>query len=206
MPVCENFHLRPYGPRAWLVESDFPLQSLAASVEKNPPPHFQEWVAGHASLLLIFRHPVPASAVRNHLESLAPGSEKTSPTQHRIPVDYSGPDLARTAEACRLTPAELIALHSGATYRVDFLGFAPGFAYLEGLPEKLHLPRRANPRTRMEAGAVAIGGPHAGIYTVPSPGGWHWLGHTDHPLFDPHSDDESAFLFRPGDQVKFVPA
>jgi len=91
------------------------------------------------------------------------------------------------------------------------IGFTPGFPYLEGLDEALHLPRRASPRPRIEAGAVAIGGPHAGIYSVASPGGWHLLGRTPERLFDPPSAQGSApeprqvFRFAPGDRLRFQP-
>ena len=84
------------------------------------------------------------------------------------------------------------------------MGFTPGFGYLDGLDPSLHLPRLESPRSRMAAGAVAIGGTHAGVYSVPSPGGWHWLGNTSLPLFDPTQRGESCFTLAPGDQVKFV--
>ena len=74
---------------------------------------------------------------------------------------------------------------------------------------RLHLERRDSPRNHIEPGAVAIGGAHAGIYTVASPGGWHLLGHTDHSLFNLAAAQQSrpqsqeVFALSPGDQVRF---
>jgi len=90
------------------------------------------------------------------------------------------------------------------------MGFAPGFPYLDGLDERLHLKRKASPRDRIEPGSVAIGGSHAGIYSVASPGGWHLLGRTDFPLFQPEkargtlSDAREVFALAAGDTVKFL--
>ena len=84
---------------------------------------------------------------------------------------------------------------------VAFGGFAPGFGYLTGLPEHLHLPRRGTPRTRVPAGAVGLAGPFAGVYPSASPGGWQLVGHTEVVLFD--VDRDPPALFRPGVRVRF---
>jgi KipI family sensor histidine kinase inhibitor len=119
----------------------------------------------------------------------------------RIPVDYDGADLAQVAEAWQLSVAEAVDLHSGFEYRVAFCGFAPGFAYLTGLPERYRLPRRSTPRTSVPAGSVAVAGPYTGVYPHSSPGGWHLLGTTDAPLWD-LGRPEPALLV-PGTRVRF---
>ena len=127
------------------------------------------------------------------------------PERHliEIPVDYDGADLAEVAERLGLPIDEVIRRHARATYRVAFCGFAPGFAYLEGLPGELHLPRRQTPRTRVPAGAVAIAAGFSAVYPTASPGGWHLLGSTDIALFDVHADPPA--LLTPGSTVRFVP-
>ena len=95
----------------------------------------------------------------------------------------------------------MIRLHSSATYRVHFLGFTPGFAYLGGLPETLHSPRLATPRKHVPAGTVAIAGSQAGIYPVDSPGGWRLIGRTPVRIFDP--DATRPTRLGTGDLVKF---
>src|SRR3546814_17341512 len=64
-------------------------------------------------------------------------------------------------------------LHGGSEYRVYRIGFAPGFSYLGGLYERLHTPRRTEPRLRTPAGSVSIGGMQAAVSSVEVPSGWH---------------------------------
>jgi KipI family sensor histidine kinase inhibitor len=116
-------------------------------------------------------------------------------TCHRLPVCYDGPDLAELAQAKGLTVAEVIHRHTAASYTVAMIGFRPHFPYLLGLDPSLETPRRANPRTRVPAGSVAIGGPQTGIYPEESPGGWHLLGRTPPALLR---------AIRVGDQVQFT--
>jgi KipI family sensor histidine kinase inhibitor len=125
---------------------------------------------------------------------------------HRIPVVYDGPDMEAVAAAVRLSPQQIVESHSRPIYRVFLVGFVPGWGYLGPLPEELALPRRADPRTLVPAGSVAIAGRQTGIYPLPSPGGWHLIGRTSVKLFLPDSDPPC--LFRAGDRVKFfaVPA
>lgn len=121
-----------------------------------------------------------------------------------IPVCYGGdfgPDLDAVAAHAGLSPEEAIARHTASDYTVAMLGFAPGFPYLLGLDAALRIPRRANPRTRVPAGSVAIGGAQTGIYPRELPGGWHLLGRTPLALFDPHC--ATPALLAPGDRVRF---
>ncbi|MFJ6614112.1 allophanate hydrolase subunit 1 [Streptomyces sp. NPDC091289] len=122
-----------------------------------------------------------------------------------IPVVYDGPDLDEVAALWGVPAAEVAALHSRTAFRVAFCGFAPGFGYLTGLPEPLHVPRRTTPRTRVPAGAVALAGPYTGVYPRPSPGGWQIVGRMPDPgaLWDPGR--EPAALLEPGTPVRFVP-
>jgi KipI family sensor histidine kinase inhibitor len=83
------------------------------------------------------------------------------------------------------------------------LGFLPGFSYLGGLDERIHTPRLANPRIRIPAGSVGIGGSQTGIYPLDSPGGWQLLGLTPVKTYDPGR--ENPILFEAGDYIRFVP-
>ncbi len=130
------------------------------------------------------------------------GHALQSARQISIPVCYDArlaPDLAAVAEHAGLSTETLVHLHSTADYRVYFLGFKPGFAYLGGLPEALHMPRRASPRLNVPAGAVGIGGAQTGIYPSPSPGGWQLIGRTPLSLFDVQKSPPS--LLQPGDRL-----
>ncbi|MET7859198.1 allophanate hydrolase subunit 1 [Streptomyces sp. NPDC005318] len=121
-----------------------------------------------------------------------------------IPVVYDGPDLADVAAAWGVTAADVPRIHAGTEFRVAFCGFAPGFGYLTGLPDHLHTPRRATPRTRVPAGALALAGAYTGVYPRPSPGGWQIIGRMPEPgeLWNPAR--EPAALLSPGARVRFV--
>lgn len=123
-----------------------------------------------------------------------------------IPVCYGGkygPDLAYIAEHAGMTEEEVIALHSSKDYLIYMLGFLPGFCYLGGLDERLHTPRLATPRIKIDAGSVGIGGSQTGIYPMDSPGGWQLMGMTPVKTYDP--DREVPILVEAGDYIRFVP-
>jgi 5-oxoprolinase (ATP-hydrolysing) subunit B len=135
----------------------------------------------------------------------SPASPADAPIE--VPVRYGGddgPDLAFVAEHRGLTPADVVELHAGGSYRVLFLGFAPGFGYLGGLPAALETARRSTPRDRVAAGSVGIAGRQTAIYPRSMPGGWQLIGRTEVSLFDPDSPEPA--LLRPGATVRFVPA
>ena len=123
----------------------------------------------------------------------------------RIPVRYGGtdgPDLADVAAFAKISEAEVIARHSGPTYRVFMMGFLPGFPYLGTVDAAIAAPRRDTPRLRVPAGSVGIAGPQTGIYPTESPGGWQLIGRTALRLFD--LSRPNPFLLEPGDAVEFV--
>lgn len=123
-----------------------------------------------------------------------------------IPACYDGefaPDLEVVASRAGISTSDVIARHAAPTYLVQMIGFTPGFPYLAGLDASLATPRRAEPRTRVPAGSVGIGGEQTGIYAIATPGGWNIIGATPLSLFDPLRDPAS--LLRVGDRVRFVP-
>ncbi len=123
-----------------------------------------------------------------------------------IPVVYggsAGPDLEEVARHSGLTPQQVVEAHAAGKYVVYFIGFQPGFPYMAGLDDRLHTPRRAEPRVAVPAGSVGIGGSQTGVYPFSAPGGWQLIGHTDVTLFNP-ANQPPTFL-RPGDSVRFVP-
>jgi inhibitor of KinA len=129
--------------------------------------------------------------------------ERRSPK--RIPVRYGGtdgPDLAEVAAFAKVSEAEVVARHTGRTYRVFMMGFLPGFPYLGTVDPVIAAPRRATPRLRVPAGSVGIAGAQTGMYPAESPGGWQLIGRTPVRLFD--LSRPNPFLLEPGDDVEFV--
>ena len=123
------------------------------------------------------------------------------PRTIELPATYDGPDLTEVARAAALSEDQLIDLHSSATYEVESLGFAPGFAYLIGLDPRLHLARRSTPRPRVAAGTIAVAGGYTGVYPFDTPGGWHLIGR----VVGVRMFSEDGALLHPGDRVRFVP-
>ena len=125
---------------------------------------------------------------------------------YEIPVCYGGefgPDLSTIAEHAGLSEQEVINIHSSTDYLIYMLGFLPGFTYLGGLDERIHTPRLANPRIRIPAGSVGIGGSQTGIYPMDSPGGWQLMGMTPVKTYDP--DREVPILVEAGEYIRFIP-
>ncbi len=193
-----------YGPDAALVRVGGGMREVGAWLESVGVDGLLEFSVAFDQVLLEFEPGVVvADRVRELMtvfEKLADG-EGVAGRVHRMPVRYDGEDLEVVARGARMSIEEVVRVHSAGNYEVAMLGFSPGFPYLTGLDERLATPRRAAPRARIAAGAVAIGGTHAGIYSVASPGGWNVIGHTDVPLFDVEAE---SFLLRAGDRVEFV--
>lgn len=173
-------------------------------------PGLVECVPGFTSLTLHYdplraQPEALAGAVAAALAGLGP--EEGGPGRTiEIPVRYggeSGPDLEELAARRGLSPDEVVRLHAAGEYRVQMLGFIPGFPYLAGLDPRLHAPRRDRPRLAVPAGSVGIGGAQTGVYPLVSPGGWHLIGRTPLRLFDPARREPA--LLRPGDRVRFRP-
>lgn len=207
--------LRALGDTAWLFEAggsdpDKKLElvlRLRRLLGLNPIPEIVDVVSSYDSIAVLF-NPSDGEKVFDHLTSLhlhqLKDDEPLESFTITIPVVYGGehgPDLSSFAEACQMTPQEVVECHRGIEYTVAALGFSPGFPYLAGLPKALHQPRHATPR-QVAAGSVAIAGNQTGIYPFASQGGWHVIGRTDLELFD--AQRENICLLHPGDKVRFV--
>lgn len=121
-----------------------------------------------------------------------------------LPVYYSaeaGPDLEALARRARLTTDEVVALHQAREYRVYAIGFAPGFAYLGEVDERIAAPRLATPRVRVRRGSVGIAGRQTAVYPADSPGGWNLIGLCPLRMFSLHADPPMPVQV--GDRVRF---
>ncbi len=142
--------------------------------------------------------------LREALDSVSKSDTIAESRLIEIPVCYGGEygaDLESVCQMLNLTADELIEIHSSAEYRIEMLGFTPGFAYVGGLSPELNVPRLAKPRQRVEAGSVGITSGLTGLYALPGPGGWPLVGRTPMSLFSATSDQ--PFLLRTGMRVRF---
>lgn len=180
-------------PDAWLLYTDAPL-ALAAAIPRGG----LEEVVPAADCVLVQG---PAAA---HIAAHPPTASSQTPSGDPIvlPARFDGEDLEEVATGAEMSTDDVIHAMLTTTFTVAFCGFAPGFGYLTGLPQRLHLPRRSRPRPRVPAGAIAIASGYAAVYPGDSPGGWHLIGHSPAVLFD--SGAEQPALLTPGACVRFA--
>ena len=186
------------------------VRAIATDIERDPPRGVVDIVPAFA-MITVFYDLVPIGDFARFCAELEQRALRADATLIpggarlvELPVCYGGefgPDLGDVPENGRISSDEVVALHSGGSYVVQAIGFAPGFGYLGGLDARIHTPRRATPRTLVPAGSVGIGGALTAIYPLATPGGWNIIGRTPLKMFDP-TRAEPAIL-RAGDRVKF---
>ena len=197
----------PYGDAALRVEVSGARRSnaLAAAVRAAGLEGVTEAVAGFGSVLVLYDPDVAErDALSARLRAIRPAGGRRRPKTVVVPASFDGPDLEEVGRLSGLGPDGVRRALCRARLRVAMLGFAPGFAYLGGLPRALRgLPRRATPRPAVPAGSVALAGPFAALYPRATPGGWQLVGRTDLELFDAAAPPYA--LLQPGDTVRLVP-
>lgn len=156
-----------------------------------------------AARTILVRHTGAADRIVAWVREAQPAAETdlTATDPAIIHVDYNGEDLRDVAEATGLTVTEVVDAHTDQLWTVAFGGFAPGFGYLVGSDDRLHVPRRHTPRKAVPAGSVGLAGEFSGIYPRSSPGGWQLIGTTDAVLWD--VDRDPPALLQPGTSVRF---
>jgi KipI family sensor histidine kinase inhibitor len=186
------------------VDSVSAAHGLAAAVEGAPGwTGVEDVVVGYRSVTVVADPGVADLAAMGEDLARIPTRVRDRSTTRliEIPVAFDGPDLEEVATQARRSPATVVEQLTQADLVVAFLGFLPGFAYLDGLPSPLaEIPRRSSPRPAVAAGSLAIGGGFAAIYPQASPGGWQILGRTGFALFDPESPPFATL--NPGDTVR----
>ena len=183
------------------------VHALTARLLKRPHRGVTDLIPGYANLYVEYdASQTSEGAVRRwlkpHLRVSADAPSRSRRVE--IAVVYDGEDLHDIAAKAGLTVADVVQLHSGRAYHVYAQGFTPGFPFMADVDERIRLPRRDRPRDQVPVHSVAITGRQAGIYPLPSPGGWNLLGRTLERVYDPHR--EPPFLVAPGDEVRFVSA
>jgi KipI family sensor histidine kinase inhibitor len=196
---------QPVGEHALLLEVDDAdqlraLQAHVAALRETPELSCLTDVVPGACTLLLDGLDDPGATADTVSTWLLPPVPAAAGSLVELDVVYDGDDLPAVAQRWGLDVAAAAARHAAVTHTVAFCGFAPGFAYMSGLPGELAVPRRDTPRPRVPAGAVALAGAYTGIYPRPSPGGWQLIGHTDAWLWD--ADRDPPALLVPGTRVR----
>lgn len=186
------------------------VHALAKKIEEQKIPGIGEVVPTFRSLLIYYdSYRLSYKEAAEKITELARHLETGKASKKRIikiPCCYGarfGPDLANMEKLTGLDRKEIIAIHSSVDYKVYMMGFLPGFAYLGGLDERIHVPRLKTPRLKISRGAVGIGGSQTGIYPMDSPGGWQLMGETPVDMYNP--DREQPIFVHAGDYIRFIP-
>lgn len=183
--------------------------ALDAALAAAPPEGLRELVPTYRSLMI---HYDPLRLDRAALIALVeerlavPATRSRAAALWTLPCCYEAPhgeDLAEMAALMGLNAPEAAAIHASALYRVYMYGFSPGFTYLGGLPEAIAISRRSQPRPPHESKAVLVGGGLSAVASFSMPTGWYVVGRTPERLYAP--ERPSAFLFEPGDSLRFEP-
>ncbi|MBL0711424.1 MAG: 5-oxoprolinase subunit PxpB [Colwellia sp.] len=170
-------------------------------------------VPSYASIMVLFNimntdHHKVRSKLRSVLHALTHNADNVEKIQRaklvELPVYYSqesGPDLRAIAEQAGLNPEQVIDIHQAQEYLVYAIGFAPGFAYLGEVDERIATPRLSSPRLKVPKGAVAIADRQTAVYPSISPGGWNIIGLCPVDMFNANASP--IMPVQVGDKVKF---
>lgn len=221
--MSSNWRIEAVGDRCLLVglgtevdpATSARVHALVRRLHEQPIAGVRDVVPAFTTVALHYRPecfgPSPFASLREQLlERLSTPLEAEADSGRvvEVPVCYGtvepeyGPDLAEVAQRCGLAPEAVVARHMASAHRVHMLGFAPGFPFIGGLDPALSMPRRAQPRTRIPPGSVAIAREQTCIYPLETPGGWNLIGRTPMRLFDPAA--EPPCRLAPGDAIRFV--
>lgn len=187
------------------------VQAAAAAIEYALGAELVDLVPSYASLLIIYDvlltdHLQVRTKVHKALTDLETRENSTEGNTVVLPVYYapeSGEDLEALAKRASLSVDDVIQIHSDMEYRVYAIGFAPGFAYLGEVDQRIAAPRLTTPRTKVPRGAVAIADRQTAVYPAVSPGGWNLIGRCPIRMFNPQSDPTMPVSV--GDRVRFEP-
>ena len=185
--------------------------AMATRVRRSLGCRLIDLIPSYASLLILYDpfqggHTEIRAMLEDCLKEPSTATENAAGRQVALPVYYSsevGPDLLSMAGTKGLSPEDVIRLHHEREYRVYAIGFAPGFAYLGQVNERLATARLATPRAKVPRGAVGIAGQQTAVYPGESPGGWNLIGRCPVRMFDPNALD--ALKVSVGDRVRFEP-
>ncbi len=185
------------------------VQQATQMIKKHLSADIIDLIPSYASILVMFNLlEIDHHHLRNKLKKILANCGSQLSKKGRLielPAYYSlesGQDLPRIAEKAQMSVEQVISLHQAQEYRVYAIGFAPGFAYLGEVDERIAMPRLSTPRLKVPKGAVAIADRQTAVYPAESPGGWNIIGLCPVDMFSPEAD--MPMTVEVGDKVKFV--
>jgi inhibitor of KinA len=183
------------------------VRALDRALADAPLPGLREAVPAQVSLLVEFDplltdHAAIVQGLRLRLKTAT--QVDRAPAEHVVEVCYDddlAPDLDTVARRTGLSREAVIAAHLAGAYQVGMYGFAPGYAYLAGVPPALQLDRKPAARPGVAAGSVLIAGPQCLVSTLTMPTGWWIIGRSPTKIL--LDDPAHPFRLDVGDRVTF---
>ncbi|MDA3031674.1 MAG: allophanate hydrolase subunit 1 [Actinomycetota bacterium] len=181
-------------------------QAINSAIGEGRVVGILETVPAYVSVLIVFDPLVTDhDAVRAAIDLLdTTGAAVVEPSRHHVAVCYDlgvAPDLETVAATSGLSPDGVVEAHLSGSYRVVMYGFAPGYAYLSGVPDSINVPRKQQSVRGVPTGSVIIAGGQCLITTIEMPTGWSVIGRTHFRVLPEQSS--APFAFRPGDEIVF---
>jgi len=182
---------------------------LKQSIWQSSNHEVEDIIPGYASLMVVYKEKIDFDSVVTAIKKNHDAVSLTDDIEYKewhIPVCYDrefADDIDTFLDKKNINFETAIKLHTSVKYRVFAIGFLPGFLYLGGLNEDLHIPRKEVPSLHVAKGSVAIGGSQTGIYPINSPGGWYVIGRTPLSIFDLEKNPPSPI--KQGDYIIFYP-
>ena len=184
------------------------IQAAVANIRSTMADIIVDLVPSYASLLVIYdlnkSDPFELRVRLNQALAGLESEQQSTGNLVTLPVYYSeesGPDLGVIAERGEINIDDVIEIHQQSEYRVYAIGFAPGFAYLGEVDERIAAPRLSTPRQKVPRGAVAIADRQTAVYPAQSPGGWNLIGLCPTRMFNP--EQEPSMPVQVGDRIRF---
>ena len=190
-------------------ESSAQIQAMTQALDAKVGNGIIDLVPSYASLLVIYDDDIyeyyaMCQLLTDMAKQLGNQDDQGEGKLITLPVYYgeeAAPDLEELAQKAGLTTDQVIDIHQGQIYRAYAIGFAPGFAFLGQVDERIAMPRKSTPRKAVPKGAVAIADRQTAVYPSVSPGGWNLIGLCPVLMFDP--DKTPSMPLETGDRVQF---
>ena len=206
VPVADQALLVEFGQTVD-DETNLSVQMLDQALARTPPEGLIEVVPAFVNLVVVF-DPTLTDHGAIQQEVLACLDERSEQignnTVRDVEVCYDAelaPDLEDIARQAGMSSEAVINAHLAGDFHVVMYGFAPGYAYMAGVPEALHLPRKTAAVRDVPEGSVLIAGPQCLVSTICMPTGWWRIGRATTPILT--GDSQKPFLFDVGDPVRF---
>lgn len=197
------FTLEHYNDHFLLLKNDdYPnLASIGEAIYKSRLSFIEEVIATEKEIYIKLNE----NYSEDSLNQLSQIKEVTIPKQReiRLPIYFNEHEDWNYIETyTSLNKAQYISKLLSLELSVAMLGFLPGFVYINGLTDILRVPRKSNPSVHIPKNSLAVGRQYLGIYSLPSPGGWHVIGEVLFPIID-FSSIPPIFI-NTNDTIKFI--